>query len=301
VRLRSRGFTLVELLVSIAIIAVLIALIVPAVQAARERARRAQCQSQLKQLGLALHNYHDTHGMFPVNYGAGLYNESNRGASWLAMILPQIGQTSLYGRINFGSPLTDSANDAAARTVVPTYLCPSDRHGNGVMTNRRESNSPRAITNYKACLGSNWGWGSFAPVKSAGGRNAGETDGMDRCNGMICRGGDHPPLVTRLTDIKDGTSTTLALGEAVPEWSWHTWWYWFNASTATCAVPLNYWHVPEDTDDDWFYNYSFASRHTGGAYFGLVDGSVRFLSENISRDVYRNIATIQGSEVIGEF
>ncbi len=87
----------------------------------------------------------------------------------------------------------------------------------------------------------------------------------------------------------------------MPEWSWHTWWYWFNASTATCAVPLIYWHIPEDTEDDWFCNYSFVSRHTGGAYFGLADGSVRFVSENVSREVYRDAAAIQGSELVGEF
>lgn len=296
-----RGFTLIELLVCIAIIGLLIALILPAVQAARERAHRTQCQNQLKQQGLALHNYHDVHGMFPINYGSGVYNETNRGASWMAMILPQLDQTSIYGSIHFGLPLTDSGNDSVSRKVVPVFLCPSDNHGSGVMPNRRDSNSPRAVTNYKACLGSNWAWGSFAPVKSSKGRNAAEEDGLDHCNGFLCRGGDQPPLVTRMADVQDGTSTTFAIGEAVPEWSWHTWWYWFNASTATCAVPLNHWRIPEDTDDDWFYSYSFASRHAGGGHFCFVDGSIRFISENVDRTVYRGAATIQGAELLGEF
>lgn len=103
-----------------------------------------------------------------------------------------------------------------------------------------------------------------------------------------------------MKDINDGFSTTVAIGEAVPEWSWHTWWYWFNASTATCAVPLNYWRIPEDTDDDWFYNYSFASRHSGGGHFCFVDGSVRFISENVDRKVYREAATIQSGEIVAE-
>lgn len=298
---RRRAFTLVELLVAMAIIALLIALIIPAVQAARERARRMQCQNQLKQLGLAMHSYHDLHGMLPINFGSGPYNETNVGASWLTMILPQIDQATLYSRINFGKSLQDSSNDVVSKTVVPTFLCPSDIHGNGVMPNRRDSNEPRAVTNYKACLGSNWAWGDFAPAQSALGRNNGLTEGLDHCNGLICRGGDIPPLTTRIADVRDGTSQTFAIGEASPDWSWHTWWYWFNASTATCAVPLNFWRIPEDTDDDWFYNYSFASRHHGGAHFCLVDGSVRFVSENIDRTVYRGAGTIQGAEAIGEF
>lgn len=298
---RREAFTLVELLVSLAVIALLMALLVPAVQAARERARRMQCQNHLKQLGLALHQYHDLHSMFPINYGSGPYNEYNVGASWLTMILPQIDQSTIYSQISFGQSLLNPQNDAASRMVVSTFLCPSDIHGVGVMPNRRDSNSPRAVTNYKASLGSNWEWGAFAPAMSALGRNNGMTEGLDHCNGLICRGGDVPPSTTRIADVRDGTSTTFAIGEASPDWSWHTWWYWFNGSTATCAVPLNFWRIPEDTDDDWFYNYSFASRHQGGAHFCLVDGSVRFISENINRNVYHSAATIQGAEVIGEF
>lgn len=298
---RRFGFTLIELLVVMAIIGLLVALLLPAVQSVREAARRAQCRSNLKQIGLALHNYHDVHAMFPINYGTGPYNELNRGMSWLARVLPFVDQTALYSTLNQGAALTDPANDAVAKTVVRVFLCPSDVHGNGVMLNRRGSTVPRAVTNYKASLGGNWEWGSFAPSKSTGGRNANETNGLELCNGFLCRGGDRPPFTTSLADIQDGTSTTFAVGEAVPEWTWHTWWYFFNASTATCAVPLNHWRKPETSLADWFENYSFASRHTGGGHFLLVDGSVRFISENISRDVYRNAATIQGAEVIGEF
>ena len=297
----SRGFTLVELLVSIAIMAVLLALLLPAVQGAREAARRVQCRSNLKQLGLALHNYHDSNGVFPINYGVGLYDETNLGASWLPRILPQVDQGPLYAKVKWGEPLTQPDNDAVAKTVVAVFLCPSDLHGNGVMPNRRNSTVPRAVTNYKACLGSNWEWGSFAPSTSTSGRNANQTNGLERCNGFLCRGGDNPPLTTRLADITDGTSHTFAIGEAVPEWTWHTWWYGFNASTATCAIRLNAWHKPEDTLDDWFENYSFASRHAGGGHFLMVDGSVRFVSENVSHYVYRDAATIQGSELVGEF
>ena len=298
---RRRAFTLIELLVVMAIIGLLVALLLPAVQAVREAARRMQCKSNLKQIGLALHNYHDVHLMFPINYGAGPYNELNRGAGWLARVLPYIDQTALYSTLQFGAPLTDPANDAAAKTVVRVFLCPSDVHGSGVMPNRRGSTVPRAVTNYKACLGSNWEWGPFAPSTSTTGRNANQTNGLELCNGFLCRGGDRPPFTTGLADIRDGTSTTIAVGEAVPEWTWHTWWYGFNASTATCAVGLNHWRKPETSLADWFENYSFSSRHVGGGHFLMVDGSVRFVSENVSEYVYRDLATIQGSEVVGEF
>lgn len=295
------GFTIIELLVSIAVMAALIALLLPAVQQAREAARRAQCRNNLKQIGLALHNYESTHGVFPISYGAGLYNDTNRGASWMPRVLPYLDQVPLYSKVQWGEPLTQPDNDAVAKTVVAVFLCPSDVHGNGVMPNRRNTSKPRAVTNYKACLGSNWEWGPFSPSVSSAGRNANQTNGLELCNGFLCRGGDLPPGTTRMADITDGTSATFAAGEAVPGWTWHTWWYGVNASTATCAVPLNHWRKPETSLADWFENYSFASRHVGGGHFLMVDGSVRFVSENVSQSTYRNAATIQGAEVIGEF
>jgi prepilin-type processing-associated H-X9-DG protein len=125
----------------------------------------------------------------------------------------------------------------------------------------------------------------------------------------MCRNGqlDSGPnrlVTTRLRDVRDGTSSTFALGESVPEWCRHTWWYWFNASTATCAIPLNYQQQPDlqvFMEGDWWHNYSFLSRHPGGANFALVDGSVRFVSENIGRETYRALGTIQADEVVGEF
>lgn len=292
------GFTLVEMLVTLGITGVLAALLLPALQSAREAVRLAECRNHLKQIGLALHSYHDACRMMPINYGRGVYNETDRGASWLSMTLPWLDQAPLYDRIRFGEPLTDPANDAAAVTVVPAFLCPSDSHGDGVMPDRRNSSKPRAVTNYKASLGSNWNWGSAAGARSVSGRHAGNTDGLEWCNGFLCRSGDRPPVPTRFGDIVDGTSTTLAVGEAVPEWSQHTWWYWFNASTATCAVPPNHWRTPETSSADWFENYSFASRHPGGVQFCMADGSVRLIPDGIDLTTYRALATIQGDEVV---
>ena len=139
---RSRGFTLIELLVVIAIIAVLIALLLPAVQAAREAARRAQCVNNLKQLGIALHNYHDQNGAFPMgamatNPSQGWGAWSNNGFTWRVLILPQLEQNNMYNALNF--MLTEStANNAESSamatvwyTKVSSFLCPSDGNNNG--------------------------------------------------------------------------------------------------------------------------------------------------------------------------
>jgi type II secretory pathway pseudopilin PulG len=302
------AFTLIELLVVIGLVAVLVALILPAVQQARESARRTECASRVRQLALALHSYHDMHRIFPINYGYGPYSSDNRGASWLQLILPHVEQGNLYARLQFGAPLSDPANTEVARTVVPVFICPSDSNP-GAMTFRSNVPGLWGVQNYKACAGSNWEWGPFSPVVSTVGRNANNPDGLDHCNGLMCRNGqlDVGPnrlITTRLRDVRDGTSNTFALGETVPEWCRHTWWYWFNASTATCAIPLNYQTRPDlqvAMEGDWWHNYSFLSRHHGGAHFALVDGSARFVSENINQQTYRDLATIQGNEVVGDF
>jgi hypothetical protein len=160
------------------------------------------------------------------------------------------------------------------------------------------------VTNYKACGGSNWGWGVHSPVSGLAGRYQGDTNGLEHGNGLICRGGNGQPVVTALSDVRDGMGQTIAVGEAVPGWSRHTWWYWFNGSTATCAIPLNY-NIPGDSttepDDAWHDNYSFMSRHPGGGHFCMVDGSSHFISNAIDRSVYRSLATIDGGELVTEY
>ena len=127
-----RGFTLIELLVVIAIIAVLIALLLPAVQAAREAARRTQCVNNLKQMGLAFHNYHDAMSVFPPGYiAASPYidgeTDVSPGWSWASMILPQLDQSPLYSSINFWLPVAAPANTTATQTSLSVFLCPSDQ------------------------------------------------------------------------------------------------------------------------------------------------------------------------------
>jgi prepilin-type N-terminal cleavage/methylation domain-containing protein/prepilin-type processing-associated H-X9-DG protein len=148
--MRSRkGFTLIELLVVIAIIAVLIALLLPAVQAAREAARRAQCVNNLKQIGLACHNYLSSAGCFPPSYLMNSFPSSNNGAwsvSWACLILPQIEQTPMYNATNFNWEMTNGANTTAGYSFMGAYLCPSE-------SIQARPASPWAPFNYAASAG----------------------------------------------------------------------------------------------------------------------------------------------------
>lgn len=298
----KRAFTLVELLVVIAIMAILMALLLPAVQQAREAARRIQCRANLKQIALAMHNYHDVHQMFPINTSfTHDVGPLSRTRSWLQGILPQIEQSVLSELIEPAASI--AASRLVADRAVPLFRCPSDTH-DGHMNLRADvpDDWVLGVTNYKAVGGSNWGVGNFVHSEASG-RIAGSTDGLNEGNGVICPG-YLQPVVTRFRDITDGTSNTFAVGETVAGWTKWAWWFSFNASTGTCAIPLNY--KPdgisyEDNITDWRNNYGFMSRHTGGASFALADGSVKFISQSIDLGVYRALATIQGGEVIGEF
>ena len=319
------AFTLVELLVVIAIIGILVALLLPAVQAAREAARRMQCSNNLKQLGLAFHNYSDTTKCFPINYAmrgqAGFPNTgpgiANSGRSWMQMILPYIEQNNLFNNIDFtvglqpktSAPATPvGKNRLVAQTIIPTYLCPSDdSNEGGILASRsdlNETNAPAdkwAVTSYKACAGSNWNAGLFAWVNSGatgvGGKNSGQSDGLNLGNGVICSNQTNVNSPTKMAHLTDGTSNTFIIGEAMPGWSQWNWWYNPNAVTATCAIPLNRVLKVTKNIGDWPNNYSFASRHPGGAQFAMGDGSVHFVSETISTISYRALATISSGEV----
>ena len=159
---RSGGFTLIELLVVIAIIAVLIALLLPAVQAAREAARRVQCVNNLKQMGIALHNYHDALSVFPPGYIAASKfidgeTDTAPGWSWAAMILPQLDQGPLYSATNVYLPIQAPANTTAVQTILTGFWCPSDQVPPGgtfpVTDGLGNTVATVAPSSYAACTG----------------------------------------------------------------------------------------------------------------------------------------------------
>ena len=313
----SRGFTLVELLVVIAIIGVLVGLLLPAVQAAREAARRGQCQSNIKQLVLGMQGFESARQTLPYNLGkestapAGggpPYDLTNRGRSWIVQSLPYIENVELFNKMALDQPLSNAGNLDVCGTGIKSLLCPSDSTRTSTMNGRANiGNHPTSgrawgITNYKAVAGGNWAWGDHTGVSMSGGRWPGDSNGIDRGNGIICRNSDNQPgNITALSDIRDGTSKTFAIGESVPEWCQHTTWFYFNHSTATCGVPLNYQVGVIDlvaATGDWPRNYSFFSRHPGGAMFATVDGSTTFVNDFIDLTVYRQLATISGRESV---
>ena len=324
----STGFTLVELLVVIAIIGILVGLLLPAVQAAREAARRMSCSNNLKQLGLSIHNYESTYNKVPINgLINGDYNDppalTSHSVSWMTGILPFCEQSPLYERIDFNyestndprnGPTFNSApepsNGAVARTALAAFRCPSDAFGRFQMGNRanRTADKELAVNNYKGVAGANWQWGSFQVTTGllAGVRWGGTSgNGLDRGNGMLCPNYDSQ---TEFKHVTDGLSNVFMVGEAIPAFCSHTWWFWANGSTATCAVPLNAraqcastggrWKDMQTCANDWPNNYSFQSLHIGGGQFAMGDASVRFISDSIDINLYRQLASILDGQTV---
>jgi prepilin-type N-terminal cleavage/methylation domain-containing protein/prepilin-type processing-associated H-X9-DG protein len=283
--MRRRGFTLIELLVVISMIGVLIALLHPAVQAAREAARRARCVNNLKQMGLALQNYHDAIGTFPMSYAArSRFNDgatdTTPGWGWGTMILPQLEQASVFNAVNLVLPVEGLENSTVIRPIISTYLCPSDPIPGGPFGVTDKSGNVLALmgpTSYAACVGDD-------SSDSTTGLN---NDGLG--NGVMFRNSGIP-----IAGITDGTSQTITVGERA--WSINSgpW-----AGVVTNAVinrgPANpcpktgalYYPAAtlvqahtnvmnSDTDPDGGLD-DFSSRHPGGANFVFADGSVRFL------------------------
>jgi len=294
------GFTLVELLVVIAIIGILIALLLPAVQAAREAARRIQCANNFKQVGLAMHNYHDTHKCFASGMirGRGYFG-------WGAFILPYLELRTVHDRINFSAATyfdPDGTREAGG-TRIDAYLCPSDPQ-NGELV--------------RCCS-----WGSVGEHDNEDVRQsnmAGVTDNEDwTINGVTPLTFDDAKGVMadgkgcRIAYILDGTSNTLMVGEVTGAgpgtYDAHFWITWnlldtLDGINGQFTVPGGEWPDTGPPTHGYFgmRDTGFSSYHPGGCHFVLADGSVQFLTENIDHTVLSDLTTRgEGEPIKGAF
>jgi len=320
------GFTLVELLVVITIIGILISLLLPAVQAAREAARRVQCQNNMKQVALALHSYHEAHDILPY---ASSWPDM-RGGTWAAFILPHCEQQNVYDLFHFNLHIYDAANTAAVTTVVSTYICPADSlSSTPILPNRRSPN----VYNPASCLGL-WYVGSMGPTDQSGAVGqyitcVGCSNQTPSPNNYCCQGfhfgttdmntGQHAntsvgmfgryPRGFTFAQVRDGLSNTIMIGETLPGDSVYNGAYCPNFPLGQTSTVLNMADSSDEgdpaihpTSSGTWTNIAicsgFKSRHPGGANFAFGDGSIHFLPTTIDYRLYNNLGTRSGGEVI---
>jgi prepilin-type N-terminal cleavage/methylation domain-containing protein len=333
---RRYAFTLIELLVVIAIIAILIALLLPAVQQAREAARRTQCKNNLKQIGLALHNYHDTFSVFPpgLMYRPWLRGQTGRNHpemwGWATFLLPFIEQGNLYNRLDVSRrDLTDllAAGPVEAelvRTPLPVYTCPSDPGGGNGAT---AAHPMRAWTDGPGVTAGGLTT-PFVPGGMSYVANYGCNDQVDQDRQAPgCQGPFTTRSSTRIRDLSDGTTNTVMVGERDSLVCLGG--VWSGVRNADQSSPIGVFAVVGGADQNNKMNSpvtnvasqngcgrGFASLHVGGAHFVLGDGSVRFISENIhfvnrrlpgghpsdpGGGTYQRLLMMNDGQVVGEF
>ena len=318
-----RGFTLVELLVVITIIGVLIALLLPAVQAAREAARRMQCQNNLKQMGLALHSYASAHGCLPPGsilrppypnyfqdydpwYEAQTNAAGNQGTSWMLAIMPYAELDNLYHDWDFTKNVL--ANKAVASRDVSLFYCPS--RCRGVRPEDKQimfQSWTGGGTDYGGCLGC----GNTLINTCVSGSISHQLDSGQWIFEHPYLGIFVPNVGTKFADIHDGLSNTIMTGEmqrlipptVVPRGEDPTYYgpsQTSNDGWALAGVATVFTAAIRDAGTDlgqpgglnnWFFE-SAGSDHSGGANFGIADGSVQFISENIDQQTYADLGSI---------
>jgi prepilin-type N-terminal cleavage/methylation domain-containing protein/prepilin-type processing-associated H-X9-DG protein len=340
-RFSRPAFTLIELLVVIAIIAILIALLLPAVQQAREAARRTQCRNNLKQLGLAMHNYHDNFQQFAPTVMAtvGDPNLTWSGGSkggYMVRYLPYLDQSPLFNAINFSglntpwnAPNVEAQTDARGQlirhTVLPALQCPSEE-SNNIDGHSAKSNYACSLGNQAMpawpSSGNNGVWAG-APCTLYPGNNFGtgpvghgNSWSANDISGVVAR----MNWAARIRDITDGTSNVIAAGEIRPQCGDHTrnGWMHFNSLWVATTAPINFpivcvrepgWDqasAPPGMNacnhwQNWQTSQGFKSRHVGGAHFLMCDGAVRFITQNIDYITYQRLGDRRDGGVVGDF
>ncbi|MDB5385578.1 MAG: hypothetical protein JWM11_1224 [Planctomycetaceae bacterium] len=326
---RPRGFTLIELLVVIAIIAVLIALLLPAVQQAREAARRTQCKSSLKQIGIALHNYHETANTLPFGW-AGDPSGANKGGrwGWGSMILPNIDQAPLYNSFSSftgTSPLGGAATGFSAmmtsfpmpnplQTNLAVFRCPSDSGSTLVTSPLSNGYSVSGTT-------TQFGRSNYAGVVGSVVNGSIPTTSNGAGNGAFSQNSKR-----NFRDFTDGLSNTFLVGEKRSAGLAGGQYYggdviWAGVPDETAAPPfamhvgdcspgdtLNIKTATAPTPTTYIPYSGFSSSHVGGGHFLMGDGAVRFISENIASAqtvgvalTYQNLASVNDGQVIGDY
>ena len=311
---KPRGFTLVELLVVIAIIGVLIALLLPAVQQAREAARRMQCTNKLKQFGLAFHNYHDTHGVFPPGYlvlghtsGCLDRPQDQQRAPWSVHILPYIEQSALYDQFRFGERFScnlehrgTTHNHDLQYTTNTAFHCPSD---------------PAAKDAHTSYVVSSGG-GPASPPAGQGCTASSSSSFVTYNNGVF-----YTNSKTSFRDMTDGTTASYLMGESTfiiradgPDpspnkfGSWAsgvytqaTWRHYTNAGGAVESInqPYNGARISEVRFCEGCIGRTFSSHHPGGCNMLMGDGSVHFMTETLDLAIHRSLGAIQDGGPVG--
>jgi prepilin-type N-terminal cleavage/methylation domain-containing protein/prepilin-type processing-associated H-X9-DG protein len=313
---QRRAFTLVELLVVIAIIGVLVALLLPAVQAAREAARRTQCENNLKQLGTALQSYHGVFGQFPPNspwyVGDGILATDRKG-SMLVKLMPYMEQVNLFSRINFdGDVIQQFQSKPEIRSMPLQFLrCPSDDY-----PPLGENN--QAVTNYGPTVGAQLTFSFADSCPEPQGNMFGNGDDLHAYTHLLhATSGIFSRInfAASIQQIPDGTSHTIAMGEVLPHCNYELirfgWWdsqIWY-VGTATpinwdsCTPTTPPFPAPQTcyTFFNWNTSAGFKSRHPGGATFVFADGSTHVISENIDYRNYQRLGDRDDGETVEPF